>query len=81
MVGKMKERRKKRLTGRKVTAYVVTNLIIIGMFIAVWFKTEDLLKSTMKWFLVSVLVNALMFLSLNSVDKLLDAIKSKYDNN
>ena len=73
----MKDRRKKRLTGRKVTAYTITNLIVVGMFIAIWFKTDALIESTIKWFIFAILFNMLTFVSINSVDKFL---QSKFFN-
>jgi hypothetical protein len=64
------DRRKKRLQGRKVTAYITTNIIYVGMFVALLFKSTEVLKSSMVFLIGAILINAIAFVSINAIEKL-----------
>lgn len=65
----MEERRKSRMTGRKVTAFVLMTIIYTGLFVLMVFLTPASLVSNGPIILVLLMVNATVFISFNSLDK------------
>jgi hypothetical protein len=66
----MKDRRKKRLTGRKVTSYILNTMIYTAMFFITLFKSPEVLNIIGTVIVGAILLNTAIFIGGNTLDKI-----------
>ena len=66
----MKDRRKKRLTGRKVTAFIFNNIVYTAMFFVTLFIAPEILNIIGTMIIIAILVNGAIFIGGNTLDKI-----------
>lgn len=66
----MKDRRKKRLTGRKVTAFIFNNIVYTAMFFITLFRAPEILNIIGTMIIIAILVNGAIFIGGNTLDKI-----------
>lgn len=66
----MKDRRKKRLTGRKVTAFILNNIVYVTMFFTTLFIAPEILTVIGTMLIIAILVNGAIFIGGNTLDKI-----------
>ena len=66
----MKDRRKKRLTGRKVTAFIFNNIVYTSMFFVTLFIAPEILNIIGTMIIIAILVNGAIFIGGNTLDKI-----------
>ena len=66
----MKDRRKKRLTDRKVTSYILNTIIYTAMFFVTLFIAPEILNIIGTMIIIAILVNGAIFIGGNTLDKI-----------
>lgn len=66
----MEERRRKRLTGRKVASYLINIITYIAMFFVTLFKAPEILNVIGTIIIIAILLNGAIFVGGNTLDKI-----------
>jgi hypothetical protein len=66
----MKDRRKARLRGRKVTSYILNTIIYTSMFFVTLWKASDVLSIIGSIIIAAILLNTAIFIGGNTFDKI-----------
>ena len=66
----MKNRKKSRLRGRKVTSYIVNTLVYTAMFFITLILAPEILKIIGTIIIIAILLNTAIFIGGNTLDKI-----------